>query len=294
MAQIIAQCGGTASRAEIGGTVTQRRLTAAVREGLLLRPRRGIYTLPGLDAAVAGAQRTSGVVSHRSAALLHGWGVLHEPSRPEIVVPRHLRLDRSRRTGLHLRWRVLDAEDAADGVTAPLRTVVDCARDLALPEALAVADSALRAGDLTRADLTDAAAHLPRLGRTRAVRVLDLASADAANPFESGLRALATEAADDLWVPQTPVLVRHGRLLHADAGCAELRIALEADSHEFHKTRADVRRDCWRYTEMTLARWIVLRFAWEHVMFEPDWVRDVIAWVTGLRRAPTVASSLSA
>ena len=293
MAQIIAQCGGTASRAEIGG-VSQRRLTAAVREGLLLRPRRGVYTLPGLDAAVEGAQRASGVVSHRSAALLHGWGVLHEPSRPEITVPRHLRLDRSRRTGLHLRWRVLDEEDAVNGVTSPLRTVVDCARDLELPEALAVADSALRAGSLTRADLTEAAADLPRLGRARASRVLDLASADAANPFESGLRALATEATDELWVPQTPVLVRDGRLLHADTGCAELQIALEADSHTFHKTRADVRRDCWRYTEMTIARWVVLRFAWEHVMFEPDWVRDVIAWVTGLRRAPTLARSCSA
>lgn len=292
MAQIIAQCGGTASRAELRDVMSQTALTRAVREGTLLRPRRGLYTLPGLDASIEGAHRASGVVSHRSAALLHGWGVLHAPKTPEVTVPRHLRLSSPRRTGLHLRWRTLDPEDTSDGVTTPLRTVIDCARDLPLPESLSVADSALRSGAVTRAGLDGVA--LPRTGRVRAARVLELASDRADNPFESGLRALALEATDEPWVPQAPVTLRNGRVLHADAGLAEARVALEADSHQFHKSRSDIVRDCNRYDEMILAGWIVLRFAWEHVMFHADWVREVIAWVVGQRLGVPRGRSLSA
>lgn len=294
LAQIIAQCGGHATRDQIGKAVPNRLVTKAVREGEIVRLRRGLYTLPGLSAAVQGAQRTSGVVSHRSAAMLHGWGVLHEPKRPEIIVARQLRVAASRRTGLDLRYRTLDAGDIADGVTSPARTVIDCARDLDLPEALAVADSALRSGKVTQQEMLDALSDAPRTGRMKAERVLRLASLEADNPFESGLRGLAFEAVDRPWVPQATVTLRDGLELHADVGDPGLRIALEADSHEFHKSRADVRRDCHRYTEMVIARWVVLRFAWEHVMFNPDWVREVIAWVVRQRAGTSRASSRSA
>lgn len=53
------------------------------------------------------------------------------------------------------------------GVTSPPRTVADCARWLPFDEALAVADSAMRAG-LTRRDLLAAVEALPRTGRERA------------------------------------------------------------------------------------------------------------------------------
>ncbi len=71
-----------------------------------------------------------------------------------------------------------------------------------------------------------------------------------------------------------------------------MRVALEADSHEFHKSRLDVRRDCWRYDEMIISGWIVLRFAWEQVMFNPEWVREVIGWV--VRQRVSYCSSLGA
>lgn len=294
IAQIVAQCGGTATRADLSGVLSSPGLTRAVRDGVLLRPRRGVYTLPGVADVVEGALRVGGVASHRSAALVHGWGVLHEPKRPEVTVPRHRRVAPSRRQGLDVRWRHLDAEDIDDGATTPLRTVVDCALDLDLPEALAVADSALRRGDVTPGELSDAITTLPRLGRVRATLVLGSASEVAVNPFESGLRGLAIESTGPLWLPQPGLVLRSGRTLHPDAGCEELRIALEADSHEFHKSRRDVVRDCRRYDEMTIAGWLVLRFAWEQVMFESAWVRDVIACVVGLRSVGKDCSSIPA
>lgn len=291
--QIIAQCGGQATRRDLFGVMSGAQLTAAVRDGTLLRPRRGIYTLPGLDHAVEAANRLNGVASHRSAALLHGWGVLHAPGRPEVTVPRHRRVTPARRTGVRLHWRPLDHDDVDEVRTTPVRTVLDCAAELDLPEALAVADSALRRGDLTVPDLTAALAALPRLHRRRAARIVTQASEDAANPFESGLRGLAIDATGAIWSPQQTVRLRGGAERHADVGCPELRIALEADSHEFHKTRADVRRDCRRYDEMILAGWLVLRFAWEDVMFDPDWVMEVIAWVVRQRAGMSCGSPLS-
>lgn len=294
VAQIIAQCGGTATRSDLVGVLSPHGLTRAVRDGVLLRPRRGVYTLPGIADAAEGALRVGGVASHRSAALAHGWGVLHEPKQPEVTVPRHRRVAPGRRRGLHVRWRTLDTEDTDEGATTPLRTVLDCALDLDLPEALGIADSALRRGDVTAEELTAAIQTLPRIGRERAALVLRSASGVAVNPFESGLRGMAIESTGPLWIPQPALTLRSGRPLHPDAGCEELRIALEADSHEYHKSRADVVRDCRRYDEMTLAGWIVLRFAWEHVMFESEWVREVIGWVVGLRRGRSDCRSATA
>ena len=93
---------------------------------------------------------------------------------------------------LNLRFRSLPTQDVGLRATTPLRTVIDCARGLELPEAPAVADSALRSGAVTPHDLAGAA--LPRTGRDAARRVLDAASAQPVNAFESGLRGLAMEA----------------------------------------------------------------------------------------------------
>lgn len=275
---IVAQHGGSATRAELLETTTQATLDAALTAGLVARHRRGVYGLP-LDGVPARAAQLGAHLSHRSAALHHGWGVLHVPDLPELVAPRSRRIPVP--DDVALRLRTLAEGDVGLRATKPLRTVIDCARDLPLAEGLAVADSALRSGAVTAEEL--AAAVLPRTGRTAARRVLDLASAEAASPFESGLRAAAIEAADRHWVPQVPVRLRDGRVLHADVGNPDTRIALEADSLEFHRTREDLRRDSWRHDEMTLAGWVVLHFAWEHVMFNPDWVRKVIGWVTRQR-----------
>ena len=72
----------------------------------------------------------------------------------------------------HVTWRRLDAQDVVDGwVTGPLRTVLDCAAALPFDEALSVADSALRAGDVTASELVDAADRWQARGRARVRRV---------------------------------------------------------------------------------------------------------------------------
>ena len=54
---------------------------------------------------------------------------------------------------------------------------------------------------------------------------------------------------------------------------------LEADSFEWHGDRAALRRDARRYNLLVVDGWIVLRFAWEDVMFDPAYVREVLVAV---------------
>jgi very-short-patch-repair endonuclease len=70
-----------------------------------------------------------------------------------------------------------------------------------------------------------------------------------------------------VWVAET------GR---ADLVDRTLGVVLEAESFEFHGLRRLLKRDCERYNAFVLDGWLVLRFAWEHVMFEPAYARDVL------------------
>ena len=71
----------------------------------------------------------------------------------------------------------------------------------------------------------------------------------------------------------------------ADLVDDDLGIVLEADSFEWHGDRAALRRDAKRYDAMVIHGWLVLRFAWEDVMFHPAYVRAVlVAAVTLVER----------
>lgn len=287
---VLAQHGGVITRGDLSEQVSRRAITRALAAGELARLGRGRFSLPGLDETRTRAEQHRAVASHRSAALVHRWPVRSQPLRPELIVPTSRKVPASRRRGVDLRWREVCPTDVIDGwVTGALRTVVDCARDLPLAEALSVADSALRLGDVTADELRGAAACLPRYGRKRAQLVLTQASALAANPFESSLRAITIEAVGPIFEPQMLIVLPHGIELHPDLGCRALRMALEADSHEFHTSRQQIRRDCWRYNEYVLADWLPLRFAWDHVMHQEDWIRDVILRGAQQRRGGSAA-----
>lgn len=136
-----------------------------------------------------------------------------------------------------------------------LPTVIACARAYQYDEALCVADSALRAGDVTREQLVSAALRSPRTGRSRALRVAENADGRADNPFESCVRAVCHDV-DGLAVDLQVVISGVGRVDLADC---TLRIIIECDSFEFHSERAALRKDMRRYTEAARRGWVVLR-----------------------------------
>jgi very-short-patch-repair endonuclease len=154
--------------------------------------------------------------------------------------------------------------------------------DLPFDEAVAVADSALRDG-VGRSEIEHAIARGPARRRRRAFVALDAATAEAANAFESGLRAIAL-AVPELTVRPQVLIGGDGFWARVDLADEENRIVLEADSFRFHGTRGALKRDAERYNELSVRGWLVLRFAWEHVMFEPDWVAGVLAAAVDTQR----------
>jgi very-short-patch-repair endonuclease len=180
----------------------------------------------------------------------------------------------------------LDPGDLADGIaTGRVLTLQQCLRSLPFDEALAVADSALRAGD--RAALRQAAALARGRGCAQVRRVAALARAEAANPFESCLRAIALEVPGLAVEPQV-LITSVDPWCRPDLVDEELRIVLEADSFAWHGDRAALAADARRYNVLVADGWLVLRFAWEHVMSQAAHVRTVLERVVRIRRRVAV------
>ena len=282
MAAAVERLGGTCTWRELRRAVSWRAIGPAVAAGQVVRHGHGVYALPSAVAATVVTLRLHGVVSHRSAALHWGWKVKTVPGRPDVTIPANRKLRASQRGLATLHWRSLPASHVIDGVTSRPRTVVDCCLDLPFDEALSVFDSALRSG-LRRREVTELAVTLGPRQRARVLRVAGHADARAANPFESVLRAIALDVPGLAVEPQ--VRLRYDRVYaRVDFADESLQIVAEADSHEFHAERSAFARDCRRYDELTVRDWLVLRFTWEQVMFDADWVRGMLAAAVQLRR----------
>ena len=279
--------GGVASSRELRRLTTRRRIRTGVRQGRIVRRSRGRYVLPTAPDALRSAATLTAVVCRRSAAAQHGWALKTQPPVPELLVRRGRKLSSDQRVDVQVHWANLADDQVEQGVTTPLRTIVDCARTLPFDEALAIADSALRAGSVSRDDLD--AIDVRGAGADAVRRVIRYADGRAANPFESVLRALCIEAG--LVVePQATLDLGTGEV-HPDLVCPALRLVLEADSWTFHASRKAHRRDCARYNLLVLRGWRVLQFTWEQVMHDQTYVRWVLAELTRSVGRPEVPSA---
>ncbi|WP_148046761.1 hypothetical protein [Nocardioides pocheonensis] len=283
--------GGVATYGALAALTGRRGLEAGMQAGDVVKDARGRYALPAADQAKRAAHALSGVVSHLSAALHWGWEVKTIPTRPHVTIPRNRNLRAAAREVAHPHWARLDAHEVIDGVTTRDRTLVDCLRTLPFDEALAVADSAMRHGDATAAHLGLLAAGLAGPGAERGRKVARCADGAAANPFESVLRAISLDVPGLAFRPQLRITAP-GFFARPDLVDPDLRAVAEADSNTWHNgSRAQLRRDCRRYTGLVVRGWWVTRFAWEDVMFEPDYVgRELGLLVTRARERAQPAS----
>jgi very-short-patch-repair endonuclease len=279
------QCGGVASRRELVAATSRADLERALADGGVVRVARGRYALPTAHEARRSAHRLSAVAVGLSAAAHHGMLMKWQPRRPQLVVPRGRNVDAVDQKACDIRWADLRPRWVRDGwVLTPAATVVDCARRLPFDQALAVADSALRAGVVSWEALEEAVDEAPRWGSARVRRVVTEADPQAHGPFESVLRAIALEVPGLTVVPQHRIDDGHGRFIgRVDLADVRLRIVLEADSFEFHGLPELLDKDCRRYDELAVEGWLVLRFSWRQVMTCPDWVRSVLERAVALR-----------
>lgn len=274
MVESLSQLGGVATRAQLIKVSSRPAVDRALAAGDVVALSPGRYALASVGVTVAAAHRLTGTVSHASAALHWGWALKTPPPLPDVIVPKNRKVTAEQARGVTIHRVNLSSGDRIDAVTSQERTLCDCLRSLSFDEALCVADSALREG-FPRARLLALARDARGPGSGQLRRVASLACAEAANPFESCLRAITLTVPGLEVRPQ--VSVYDPKFLgRPDLVDERLRIVLEADSFEWHGSRAALRRDARRYNAFVVRGWLVLRFVWEDVMSHPDAVRSVL------------------
>ena len=245
--------------------VTWYALWCALQAGEVTRLRRGAYALAGLDSPVASAIALGGVLACTSAAVALGLPVL-VPGPVHVVVPRGW--SHAARPGTRVHRRDLRADDRDGITTSLLRTVLDCARELPLREAVVICDAALRAG-LEMSELRQAALAARGPGSRAVQRVAEVADGRSESAIESCLRLLA--------LPLAPV---RSQVWIAGVGRVDLLVdgwlVLEADGYEFHRDRASYRNDRRRQNALAAAGYTVLRFSYEDIVHDEERVLETI------------------
>lgn len=261
--------GGLLSWRQLRG-VSRAALRRLMAEEAVVRDSRGHYALAHIDGDERLARSCDGVRIGLSAAMAHGWGVARRPLVPQLAVARG-----TRRPPPGAVRRTLTPSELRTAVTSPLKTVLDCARTLPFPEALAVADSALRSGLVGSEELTLAAGRLRGPGVGAARRVARDADARAAGPFESVTRALCLTV-DGLRVTPQVTIADERFFARVDLADELARIVIECDSFTWHGSRAALVRDARRYNALVVRGWTVLRLTWDDVWSEPELTRQVL------------------
>lgn len=186
----ILQKAGASTFADLTSLVSARAVRSALAAGRIRRLAKGVYALPEQADPMTVARAHGGVLSHQSAAIAWGFQVLTRPLAPHVTIHRNLHL---RNVKLPC---VLHRQDVPelDGLTTPLRTVLDCARSLPFGEALTVADSALRLGAISTSELLAAADQASGNGCRQIRRVAEFADSRAESALESMLRSRVLDA----------------------------------------------------------------------------------------------------
>lgn len=214
------------------------------RSGELERVRRGAYLRPSpqhmaedrhrrLVEAVLSQLKGPAVVSHASAAVLHGL-----PVRPEALGRVHVTRTRTGggrlRAGVEVHTSTLTEEDVVMlgpwSATSLARTVVDLGRTLPLEDAVIAGDPALARG-LARYELQEVLNRCggwPGVGRAR--RAVDVLDGRSESVGESVSRVRILEAGLPSPELQLEVFDEHGRLVgRTDFGWRDRRLLGEFD-----------------------------------------------------------------
>jgi very-short-patch-repair endonuclease len=283
------ELGGLATKAQLLVVCSERDVARAVESGSLVRLSRGRYSVPHAREAVQAAARLSGTVTHLSAAQYYGWEVATVPDRPWIAVPRNRKVSAADRQQAHVVYST-----ASGVVTDPVRTVIDCARRLPFAEGLAVADSALRHRHVDHEALTKAVEAVRGPGAGQCRRVAREATALAANPLESMLRAIALEVSGLSVRPQVEIRLP-GFTVHPDLVDERLGLVIEAEGFMFHAaTPRQFDRDVERYTQLVATGRTVARFTRSQVEEHPDYVQRTLTSLVTLLAENALVQTCSA
>lgn len=130
-----------------------------------------------------------------------------------------------------------------------------------------------------------------RLGRGHSgARILREAHARMAtgtrSEAEQRMAALLRRSGTGPWNPNLAIRNERGDVLaEIDFACEGLLIAIEVDGRAHHSDRRSFERDRARQNSLTLRGWLVLRFTWEQITRDPEWVIATVQEAVRLRCA---------
>jgi hypothetical protein len=285
------QGGAFTFRQAIEAGYSKATVARRVRAGAWVRLHSGVYTFGGapptrtldLWAAVLGSGRDS-VVSHESAALLHGAeGLSVEPITLTAVHGHHQALAGvfvHQISDLAARHRT---EIARLPVSSPARTVVELGATQPVTVIGRVADDLVRSGRTSYGSIERVLAELNRPGKPGIARVAEVLAerGDGYVPPASELERLLFET---LEAGGLPAPVRQLRLPGrgplrgiADGGYLDAQIVLEADGRRWHLRVEAARRDRERDAQAARAGFVTLRFLHEQLRDDPASVCDTVS-----------------
>lgn len=292
-AEVLELGGGIADIARLRQHCSRKLIESALAAGQIQRLRKGHYALPELPEMYRTTILNRGTLSHQSAAIHQGMELLRPPEKLHVTLaPNRQVIARGPMTKFYFS-RLVPADIDSFGfevpVTSGTRTVLDCAATLPFDEALALADSAVRQNITSKRKLEEAAREYRCNGARAARFVVRHVDGGASNPFESKLRSICIEHGLSTTTTQFKVELSRSNA-YIDVCDPQLKVALEAEGFEHHGHRKALHADCGRGDELVRQGWTLLRFSWEHVMFNELWVAEVIADTLAVaaarRRAP--------
>lgn len=266
-----------------------RVLTTAVRNGILVRLRRGAYVRQREWQAATPWERdrllvtahyesTGGLsrYSHLSAARLHGCSVWKSP--PLIHVTTGYSNSGSS-AGTDVRTHQLPLTDeerislwTVDGreifTTSLERTVLDCARILPLDEAAVIGDHALRKGASLESMQRLLDGSPTKRGSRRAANLLAVLDGRSESAGETRTRLLLHSFGLQAFAPQVEIHTREG-LFRADFADPEGRVIIEFDGRakytDYAPTEDVLLAERGRENALQELGWAVFRINWKQL-----------------------------
>jgi len=245
------------------------QIDAAVREGRLIRVRRGPYCTPDVDRDERRAVTIGGQLACVSELRRRGIWVLGDHRLHVQVRPNAARLRAHDDVVIH--WVGGETSGSRVSVVEAMTTAFSC---LGRREVIASVDSALHSGQLSERDLAGLAARLP-VDRSRLLGLTDRRA-------ESGLESIVRTMIVDLGLRVRSQVV-FGGVGRVDL-LVEERVVVETDGDEFHDAKVTT-RDRRRDALLTQRGLSVLHFRYAQVVYELESVaRSVVAAVETHRR----------
>lgn len=278
--------------------VSRARVRRLIRQGVLVPVGRGVYAraVPAAEAAADPAARHAlrvaaalalvgpgAVGSHRSAAVIHGLGLVGRLRDGPVAVtrPQGCGGSRTARPGVCLHTAALPAGQVVCRrgvrVTSVARTVVDLARTSSFRAGVVAADSALHEKQATRAELR---AVITTCGRWPGIQQARQVVAFADARSESVLESISRVAFRDQGLPppdlQAWVGDDNGVIGRTDFLWSGCRTIGEADGAIKYSDPARAMAQLQRDALLRAAGFEVVHFTWDEIMREPGQVAAAI------------------